>query len=92
MFNRGGLGVLALDDATLDGLLVPAFDLEEMHNTCKLVNGCTWGDGSPMFEELGNGELAPFTVVKRRAGGGESGCDWTLQAFQRARPKCVPRA
>ena len=77
MSNRGGLGVLALDDATLDGLLVPEFDLEEMHNTCKLVNGCTWGDGSPMFEELGNGELAPFTVVKRGAvgGGGESGCN-----------------
>ena len=47
-----------------------------------------------MFKELNDGELAPFTVVKREAEGegGESGRDWTVQAFQGGRPKCVPRA
>ena len=69
MSNRGGLKVLALGDAMLDGLLVPMIDLEEMQNTCKLVNECTWNDGSPMFKELNDGELAPFTVVKREAEG-----------------------
>ena len=70
MSNRGELKVLALDDAIFDGLLVPTFDLEEMQNTCKLVNGCTWKDGSPMFEKLNDGELAPFTVAEREAEGG----------------------
>ena len=67
--NRVGLKVLALGDAMFDGLLVPTFDLEMMQNTCKLVNECTWGDGSSMFKELNDGELAPFTVVKREVEG-----------------------
>ena len=75
MSNRGGLKVLALGDAMLDGLLVPMIDLEEMQNTCKLVNECTWGDGSSMFKELNDGELAPFTVVKRAAEGA-GGVEW----------------
>jgi len=75
MSNRGGLKVLALGDAMLDGLLVPMIDLEEMQNTCKLVNECTWNDGSPMFKELNDGELAPFTVVKRAAEGA-GGVEW----------------
>ena len=75
MSNRGGLKVLALGDAMLDGLLVPTFDLEMMQNTCKLVNECTWGDGSSMFKELNDSELAPFTVVKREAEG-EGGREW----------------
>ena len=69
MSNRGGLKVRALGDAMLHGLLVPTFDLEMMQNTCKLVNECIWGDGSSIFKELNDGELAPFTVVKHEAEG-----------------------
>ena len=73
----GGLNVLALGTAMLDGLPVPTFDSEGMQNTCKLINGCTWKYGSPMLKESNDDQLAPFTVVKREAaGGGESGCGW----------------
>ena len=92
MSNRGMLKILALDDAMLDELLVPTFDLGGMQNTCKLVNGCTWKDGSSMFEKLDDGGLAPFTVVKRGIEGGEmSGCVWTAHVFRENWFKWMPR-
>ena len=40
-----------------------------MQNICKLVDGCTWNDGSPMFKKLNDSALILFTVVKREAVG-----------------------